>query len=173
MCLPSDALLQHLLSYLGFSYPGRGLSLYSCSSKAHSLLLTLDEGYLLTTAPPDLECGIAPQGPPASTKLQNHLISPLLSSSTANQLSDQYIFYYFNISQVYPHCSHCISCFLYFMTELLPLLPCRPFPLGSLSVNQCYSLIVDLVVPKYTLKTFFCYTHCRFMLKYGKTNTIL
>ena len=29
------------------------------------LLLTLDEGYLLTAAPPDLECGIAPLGPPA------------------------------------------------------------------------------------------------------------
>ena len=26
--------------------------------------LTLDEGYLLTTTPPDLECGIAPLGPP-------------------------------------------------------------------------------------------------------------
>ena len=29
------------------------------------LLLTLDEGYLLTAAPPDLECGVAPLGPPA------------------------------------------------------------------------------------------------------------
>ena len=29
------------------------------------LLLTLDEGYLLTAAPPDLERGIAPLGPPA------------------------------------------------------------------------------------------------------------
>ena len=28
------------------------------------LLLTLDEGYLLTTTPPDLECGVAPLGPP-------------------------------------------------------------------------------------------------------------
>ena len=27
MCLPSDALLQHLPSYLGFSYFGRGVSL--------------------------------------------------------------------------------------------------------------------------------------------------
>ena len=27
--------------------------------------LTLDEGYLLTAAPPDLECGVAPLGPPA------------------------------------------------------------------------------------------------------------
>ena len=65
VCLPSDALLQHLLSYLGFSYFGHGVSLHSCSSKVQPLLLTLDEGYLLTAAPPDLERGIAPLGPPA------------------------------------------------------------------------------------------------------------
>ena len=66
VCLPSDVLLQHLPSYLGFSYLGREVSLHGspgCSSKAHSLLLTLDEGYLLTTALPDLERGIAPLGP--------------------------------------------------------------------------------------------------------------
>ena len=40
---PSDALLQHLPSYLGFSYLGRGVSLHSCSSKVKPLLLTLDE----------------------------------------------------------------------------------------------------------------------------------
>ena len=62
--LPSDALLQHLPSYLGFSYLGRGVSLPGCSSKAQPLLLTLDEGYLLTAAPPDLERGIAPLCPP-------------------------------------------------------------------------------------------------------------
>ena len=33
---------------------GRGVSLHGCSSKAQTLLLTLDEGYLLTTAVPDL-----------------------------------------------------------------------------------------------------------------------
>ena len=32
------------------------------------LLLTLDEGYLLTTAPSDLERGIAPLGPPAPSQ---------------------------------------------------------------------------------------------------------
>ena len=63
--MPSDALLQHLPSYLGFSYLGSGVSLHSCSNKAQPLLLTLDERYLLTTTPPDLECGIAPLGPPA------------------------------------------------------------------------------------------------------------
>ena len=64
VCLPSDALLQHLPSYLGFSYLGRGVSLHGFASKAQPLLLTLDEGYLLTTGPPDLERGIAPLGPP-------------------------------------------------------------------------------------------------------------
>ena len=54
VCLPSDALLQHLPSYLGFSYLGHGVSLHGCSSKEQPLLLTLDEQYLLTAAPPDL-----------------------------------------------------------------------------------------------------------------------
>ena len=44
VCLPSDALSQHLLYYLGS--------------------LTLDKGYLLTANPPDLEGGVAPLGPP-------------------------------------------------------------------------------------------------------------
>ena len=57
MCLPFDALLEHLPSFLGFSYLGRGVSLHGCSSKAQLLLLTLDEGYLLMAAPPDLERG--------------------------------------------------------------------------------------------------------------------
>ena len=65
MCLPSDALLQHLPSYLGFSYLGRGVSLHGCSRKAQPLLLTLEEGYLLTAAVPDLQRGIAPLGLPA------------------------------------------------------------------------------------------------------------
>ena len=66
--LPSDALSQHLLSYLGFSYLGRGVSLHGCSSKAQLLLLTLDEGCFLTAAPLDLEHGVAPLGPPASVQ---------------------------------------------------------------------------------------------------------
>ena len=68
VCLPSDALLQHLPSYLGFSYLGRGVSLHGCSNKAQLLLLTLDEGYLLTTALPDLQRGIAPLSPPMPTQ---------------------------------------------------------------------------------------------------------
>ena len=58
VCLPSDALLQHLPSHLDFTYLGRGVSLHSCSNKAQLLLLTLEEGYPLTAAPPDLECGV-------------------------------------------------------------------------------------------------------------------
>ena len=55
VCLPSDALLQHLTSYLGFSYLGCRVSLHGCASKVQQLLLTLDKGYLLTAAPPDLD----------------------------------------------------------------------------------------------------------------------
>ena len=76
MCLPSDALLHHLQSYLGFSYLGRGVYLHGCSSKAQPLLLTLDEGYLLTTAVPDLQRGIAPLGP--SVPAQPPLLGLLL-----------------------------------------------------------------------------------------------
>ena len=65
MCLSSDALLQHLPTYLGFSNLGRGVSLHGCSSKAQPLLLTLDDGYLLTAALPDRQRGMAPLGPPA------------------------------------------------------------------------------------------------------------
>jgi len=64
VCLPSDALLQHLPSYLGFSYLGCGVSLHGCSSKAQPMLLTLDEGHLLTITLPDLQRGIAPLGHP-------------------------------------------------------------------------------------------------------------
>ena len=43
----ASALLEHLPSYLGFSYVECGVSFHGCSSKAQLLLLTLDEGYLL------------------------------------------------------------------------------------------------------------------------------
>ena len=78
VCLPSDALLQYLPSYLGFSYLGHWVSLHGCSSKAQPLLLTLDEGYLLTAALPDLQRGIAPLGPPAPAQplLLGHGVGP-------------------------------------------------------------------------------------------------
>ena len=65
MCLPSDALLQHLPSYLGFSSLGCGIFLHGCYSKAQPLLLTLEERYLFTAAVLDLQCRIASLGPPA------------------------------------------------------------------------------------------------------------
>ena len=68
MCLPSDALSQHLPSYLGFSYLGRGVSLHGCSSKAKPLCLSLDEGNRHTATPPDPERGVAPLGPSAPEK---------------------------------------------------------------------------------------------------------
>ena len=79
VCLPFDALLQHLHSYLGFSYLGHGVSLHSFSSKAQPLLLTLDEGYHLTAIPPDLECGVAPLSPPvpAQPPLLGRGVAPL------------------------------------------------------------------------------------------------
>ena len=64
VCLPSDALSKHLPSYMGFSYLGLGIILHGCSSKAQPLPLNLDEGYLLSAAPPDLERVIVPLGPP-------------------------------------------------------------------------------------------------------------
>ena len=81
VCLPSDALSQHLpwVYYLGFSYLGRGVSLHGCSSKAQLLLLTLDEGYLLITALPDLQRRIAHLGPPApaQSRLLGRGVGPL------------------------------------------------------------------------------------------------
>ena len=79
VCLPSDALLQHLPSHLGFFYLGRGVSPNGCSSKVQLLLLALDEGYLLTATLPDLQCGIAPLGPPAPVQPQLW-ITPLVTA---------------------------------------------------------------------------------------------
>ena len=79
VCLLSDALSQNLPSYMGFFYLGCGVSLHSCSSKAQPLLLTLDEGYLLTTVVPDLQRGIAPLGPPVPA--QPPLLRMLLSAA--------------------------------------------------------------------------------------------
>ena len=42
-----------------------GVSVHGCSINAQLLLLSLEEVYLLTAAPPDLERGVAPLGPPA------------------------------------------------------------------------------------------------------------
>ena len=83
--LPSDDLLQHLSSYLGFSYLGHGVSLNGYSSKVQPLFLTLDEGYLLTAAPPDLERGVAPLLPPAP--VQPLLLGPGVAQHYLNLLN--------------------------------------------------------------------------------------
>ena len=59
VCLPSDALLQtYRLTWVS---------------------LTLDMGYLLTAAPPDLKRGVAPLGPPAPDQppFLGHQVAPL------------------------------------------------------------------------------------------------
>ena len=66
VCLPSDTLATPTV-FLGFLLPWMW-PIHSCSSKAQLLLHTLDEGYLLTVAPPDLEHGVALLGPPVPTQ---------------------------------------------------------------------------------------------------------
>ena len=73
MGLPFDALLQHLPSYLGFFYLGCGVSLHGCSSKVQPLLLTLDEGYLLTAAFPDMFSSVALRNDTLKNFLDTHL----------------------------------------------------------------------------------------------------
>ena len=80
LCLPADALLLHLPSYMGFSYLGRGVSLQGCSRIAQPLLLTLDQGYRLTATLPELQRGMAPLGPPESGQ------PPLLKVSFAQMV---------------------------------------------------------------------------------------
>ena len=80
MCLPSDAVLQHLPSYVGFPYLGLGVSLHSCSSKTQPLLHTLEEVYLVTATTPDLERGGAPLVPPEPMQppLHGRVVSVLI-----------------------------------------------------------------------------------------------
>ena len=67
VCLPSDALLQHTV-LLGFLLPWAwGISSRLLQQSA-AIAPYLDEGYLLTTALPDLQCGIDSLGPPAPTQ---------------------------------------------------------------------------------------------------------
>ena len=67
-CLPSDALSQHLLSYLGFSYLGRRVSSWLLQQSA-AIAPYLGRGIYPHAAPPDLEHGVAPLGPPAPMQL--------------------------------------------------------------------------------------------------------
>ena len=80
VCLPSFDVSQHLPSYVGFSYLGRGVLHACCSSKEQPLLLTLDEVYLLTATTPNLERGVAPLVPPVPMQppLQGRVVSVLI-----------------------------------------------------------------------------------------------
>ena len=51
----------------------------ACSSKAQLLLLTLDKGYILMAARPDLESGVASLGPPvpAQPPLLGYGVAPI------------------------------------------------------------------------------------------------
>ena len=62
VCLPSDTLLQHLPSYLGFSYLGRGGLLQQSVAAA----LYLGQGRPSTL---NVERGAAPLSPPAPAQL--------------------------------------------------------------------------------------------------------
>ena len=57
VCRYSSFFLKKIFIWLHLVLFGHGVSLHGCSSKAQLLLLTLEEGYLLTAGPPDLECG--------------------------------------------------------------------------------------------------------------------
>ena len=61
---------------LGFLLPWTWV--HGSSSKAQLLILTLDKGYLLTAAPPDLERGVAPLSPPVPAQLPLLGIAPSL-----------------------------------------------------------------------------------------------
>ena len=85
LCLPSDA-SWNTYHVLGFLLPWTGISLQGCSSKAQLLLQQsaaaapyLVGWYLLTAAPPDVECGVSPLGAPAPTQpmLLGHVVAPL------------------------------------------------------------------------------------------------
>ena len=126
VCLPSDALLQHSPSYLGFSYLGHGISLHRCSSKAQLLLLTLDE-----VAPPDLERGVAPLGPPAPAQplLLGHGVAPpdlrIVKNNSQQQRCQQ------------PDCGcelnlavSSATCLILFPNQFLNLIPQSVFPMS-------------------------------------------
>ena len=72
MCLPSDASCNtYHLTWVSLTLDV-GYLFHGCFSKAQPLLLTLDEGYLLSAAPPDLQCGIAFLVPPAPVEHSHH-----------------------------------------------------------------------------------------------------
>ena len=156
VCLPFDALLQHLPSYLGFSYLGRGVSFHGCSSKAQPLLLTLDKGYLIIAALPDLQRGIAPLGPPAlaQPRLLGRGVS-LHSCSSKPEWKDHCLSYVADLSETdrleEKNTHACLHVSPSNSTEKLTLFPhltfrvsCGIYPLGGLMLfmyflqERCY-----------------------------------
>ena len=63
VCLPSDVLLQHLPSYLGFTYLGVGY-LFTAAPAKHSYCSLPWMRGISSTALPDLQHGMDPLGPP-------------------------------------------------------------------------------------------------------------
>ena len=129
--------MQHLPSYLDFSYLGRGVSLHGYSSKAQLLLLTLDKGYLLTAAVPDLQCGIAPLGPPVPAQ---PLLLGLLLPATGPRLghgvslhgcSSKVQMLFFTLEEVY-HLTAALPDLQRGIAPLGPPAPAQPLLLGLL-----------------------------------------
>ena len=73
---------------LGFLLPWMWCISSQCSSKAQPLLLTSDEGYLLTATPLDLEHWVAPLSPPAPTQ-QSYFNCPGFCSSHFPSVNSQ------------------------------------------------------------------------------------
>ena len=85
MCLPSDASRNsYRLTWVSLTLDVGYLSLHGCSSKAQPLLLTLDEGYLLTATPLDLERGVAPLSAPAPVQRRSLFMGLLLSAAASD-----------------------------------------------------------------------------------------
>ena len=69
-----------------------GVGYLFTAAPAKPLLLTLDEGYLLTAALPGLQCGIAPLGPPAPAS--QHCLVELKWTGMGEFNSDDHYIYY-------------------------------------------------------------------------------
>ena len=67
--------LTTLIILLGFLLPWTWGISSRLLQKVQLLLFILDEGYLLTATPPDLERGVAPLGPPTPAQPLNEVLS--------------------------------------------------------------------------------------------------
>ena len=71
MCLPSDALATSTI-LLGFLLPWTWGISSGLLQRSTATAPYLEEGYLLTATPPDLERGVAPLGPPVHMTLSKN-----------------------------------------------------------------------------------------------------